>query len=70
MLRTLLVTGLLALAGLVLLKLVFGILGPLVSLLVWLLGFALRVLLVGVGVYLVLRLVSPATAQKLRDLFR
>ena len=70
MLRTLLVTGLLALAGLVLLKLVFGILGPLVSLLVWLLGFALRVLLVGVGVYLVLRLVSPATAQKLRDLLR
>ena len=45
MLRTLLLTGLLALAGLVVLKVVFGLLGPLVSALFWLVGMALRVLL-------------------------
>jgi hypothetical protein len=70
MLRTLLLTGLLALAGLVVLKVVFGLLGPLVSALFWLVGMALRVLLVGALAYLVLRVVSPATAQRLRDALR
>ena len=70
MLRTLLLTGLLALAGLVVLKVVFGLLGPLVSALFWLVGMALRVLLVGAVAYLVLRVVSPATAQRLRDALR
>lgn len=69
MLRTLMLTGLLALAGLVVLKVVFGLLGPLVSALFWLVGMALRVLLVGAVAYLVLRVVSPATAQRLRDAF-
>jgi len=70
MLRTLFLTGLLALAGLVALKLVFGILGPLVGLLFTLVGWALRLLLVGGIVYLVLRVVSPDTARSLRELFR
>ncbi len=70
MLRTLLLTGLLALAGLVVLKVVFGLLGPLVSALFWLVGMALRVLLVGAGAYLVLQVVSPATARRLRDVLR
>jgi len=70
MLRTLLLTGLLALAGLVVLKVVFGLLGPLVSALFWLVGMALRVLLVGALAYLVLRVVSPATADRLRDALR
>ena len=70
MLRTLLLTGLLALAGLVVLKVVFGLLGPLVSALFWLVGMALRVLLVGAVAYLVLRVVSPATARRLRDVLR
>lgn len=70
MLRTLFLTGLLALAGLVALKLVFGILGPLVGLLFTLVGWALRLLLVGGLVYLVLRVVSPDTARSLRALFR
>jgi hypothetical protein len=70
MLRTLLLTGLLALAGLVVLKVVFGLLGPLVSALFWLVGMALRVLLVGAVAYLVLRVVSPATARRLRDALR
>jgi hypothetical protein len=70
MLRTLLLTGLLALAGLVVLKVVFGLLGPLVSALFWLVGMALRVLLVGAVAYLVLRVVSPGTARRLRDALR
>jgi hypothetical protein len=45
MLRTLFTVGLVALAGLVALKLVFGLLGPLVALLFWLVGLALKVLL-------------------------
>ena len=49
---------------------VFGLLGPLVSALFWLVGMALRVLLVGALAYLVLRVVSPATAQRLRDALR
>lgn len=70
MLRTLFITGLLALAGLVALRLAFGLLGPVVSLLFWLLGFALRVFVVGAVVYLLLRVLSPATARRLRELFR
>ncbi|MBY0489875.1 MAG: hypothetical protein K2R93_08540 [Gemmatimonadaceae bacterium] len=70
MLRTLFTVGLIALAGLVALKLVFGLLGPLVSLLFWLLGAAIKVLLIGAVVYFVLRLVSPATAEKVEQLWK
>jgi hypothetical protein len=55
---------------LVVLKVVFGLLGPLVSALFWLVGMALRVLLVGAVAYLVLQVVSPATARRLRDALR
>lgn len=70
MLRTLFTVGLIALAGLVALKLVFGLLGPLVSLLFWLLGAAIKVLLIGAVVYFVLRVVSPATAEKVEQLWK
>jgi hypothetical protein len=70
MLRTLFAVGLIALAGLVALKLVFGLLGPLVSLLFWLLGAAIKVLLIGAVVYFVLRLVSPTTAEKVEQLWK
>lgn len=65
MLRTLFTVGIVALLGLVALKLVFGLLGPLVSLLFWLVGLAVRVLFVGAVVYFVIRLVSPATAERI-----
>ena len=45
MLRTLFTVGIVALLGLVALKLVFGLLGPLVALLFWLVGLAIKVLL-------------------------
>lgn len=70
MLRTLFTVGLIALAGLVALKLVFGLLGPLVSLLFWLLGAAIKVLLIGAVVYFVLRIVSPATAEKVEQIWK
>lgn len=70
MLRTLFTVGLVALLGLVALKLVFGLLGPLVSLLFWLVGLALRVLLLGAVVYFVVRLISPATAERIARALR
>lgn len=70
MLRTLFTVGLVALLGLVALKLVFGLLGPLVALLFWLVGLALKVLLLGAVVYVGLRIVSPATAARLERMIR
>lgn len=66
MLRTLFVVGALAMLGLVALKVVFGLMGPLVALLLWLLGLALKVALLGFVGYVVLRIASPATADRLK----
>jgi membrane protein implicated in regulation of membrane protease activity len=67
MLRTIFVVGAMALLGLVALKLVFGLMGPLVALLFWLAGLALKVAVLGFVGYVVIRLVSPSTAQRLKD---
>jgi hypothetical protein len=67
MLRTLFTVGLIALLGLVALKVVFGLLGPLVGLLLWLVGLALQVLVVGAVAYFVIRVVSPSTADRIAD---
>lgn len=66
MLRTLLIVGALAMLGLVALKLVFGLMGPLVALLFWLLGLAVKVAVLGFVGYVALRIVSPATADRLK----
>lgn len=66
MLRTILIIGVLTLLGIVALKLAFGILGALVLLLLWLLAFAVKAAVVGLIVYGIIRLVSPATAQRIR----
>lgn len=70
MLKNLLTIGLIALIGLFALKFVFGLLGPLVSLLLWLLGAAIKFALVGAVVYGVVRVVSPETAKRLTAGFR
>jgi hypothetical protein len=70
MLRTLFTVGAIAVLGLVALKLVFGLLGPLVGLLFWLLGAAIKVLLIGAVVYFGLRLVSPTTADRIERIFK
>lgn len=67
MLRTLFVVGALAMLGLVALKLVFGLMGPLVALLLWLLGLAIKVALLGFVGYVVLRIASPSTADRLKE---
>lgn len=67
MLRTIFTIGLFALLGLFALKLVFGIMGPLFMLFLWLLGMALRIAIVGAIIYLVIRLASPDTARRMRE---
>ncbi len=67
MLRTIFVVGAMALLGLVALKLVFGLMGPLVALLFWIAGLALKVAVLGFVGYVVIRLISPNTAQRLKD---
>lgn len=67
MLRTIFVVGAMALVGLVALKLVFGLMGPLVALLLWVAVLAFKVANLGLAGYVVLRLVSPSTAQRLKE---
>jgi hypothetical protein len=66
MLRTIFLIGISALLGLFALKLAFGILIGAFGLFGVLLIFALKIALIGGAVYLVIRVVSPATARKLR----
>jgi hypothetical protein len=67
MLRTIFTIGLFALLGLFALKLVFGIMGPLFALFLWLLVMAIKVAIVGALIYLVIRLASPDTARRMRE---
>ncbi|MBM3276136.1 MAG: hypothetical protein FJ202_01455 [Gemmatimonadetes bacterium] len=69
MLKTLFSVGLATMAGIVLLKLVFGLFGGFVMLLFWILGIALKILLVGAAIYFILRIISPDTARKMTDSF-
>ena len=69
MLRPIFIIGLFALAGLFLLKLFFGVFGGLLGLVLGLLGLALKIAIVGAIVYLVIRIVSPETARRLRERF-
>ena len=70
MLKKLLTIGFIALLGLVAVKVVFGLLGPLVGLLMWLLGVTLQLALAGGVVYVVIRIVSPETAKRITSGFR
>ena len=67
MLRTIFMIGLFALGGLFLFRLVFGVLFLSFGLLGWLLGFAIKALIIGAIIYLIVRLFSPDTARKWRD---
>ena len=69
MLRTVFTVGLMALAGLFLLKLAFGILPFVLGVFFAVAMMALKILLVGAVAYFVLRLVAPSTARRLRDRF-
>ena len=74
MFRTVFALGLCAILGVVAIKLVFGIAGGLLGaafgLFFWLVGLALRLVVVGAIVYFILLVVSPETARRLRQRFR
>jgi len=67
MIRTVFMIGLFALLGLFALKLAFGLFGFLFAFLLMLLWWAVRIAIVGALVYLVIRIVSPDTAHRLRS---
>ena len=70
MLRTIFGIGILALVGLFLLKVFFGLFGFLFAMLWVLLWWAIRIAIVGAIVYFVLRLFMPETARKIEEQFR
>jgi hypothetical protein len=67
MLRTIFMIGLFAVAGLFVLRLVFGLFGVLLGIFGGLLGLAIKVAVVGALVYLLIRIFSPETARRLRE---
>jgi hypothetical protein len=67
MLRTIFAIGLFAVLGLFALKIVFGVFGVLFGLLGGLLFFAVRIAIIGLIIYVIVRIFSPGTAKKLRD---
>jgi hypothetical protein len=69
MLRPIFIIGLFALLGLVLLKVFFGVFGPLIGLAFFVLGLAIKIAIFGAIIYLIIRIVSPETARRLRERF-
>jgi hypothetical protein len=67
MLRTIFSIGLFAILGLIALKFIFGILGFAVGLFMMLLVLAIKIALVLLVIYFIIRLVSPETARRLRE---
>jgi uncharacterized membrane protein len=67
MFRTVAVLAAVAVVGWITLKLVFGVAGGLIGLLISLAWLALKVMLVVGLIYWLLTVFSPETAQKLRD---
>ena len=67
MLRTVFMIGLFALLGLFALKVAFGLFGFLFAILLTLLVWGIKIAIVGLIIYFVIRIVSPDTASKLRS---
>ena len=67
MMRTIFMIGLFAIGGLFLLKLFFGVFGVFFGLLLGLLGLAIRIALVGLVIYVLIRIFSPDTARRMRE---
>ena len=67
MLRTIFTIGILALLGLFALNLIFGLFGFLFGLLIFLLVAAVKIAIVGLIIYFIVRLVSPDTARRMRE---
>ena len=67
MLRTVFMIGLFAVLGLLALRFVFGILPTVIGMFIGLALFALKIAAIGLLIYLVIRIVSPDTARRLRE---
>jgi hypothetical protein len=67
MLRAILMLGLLVVLGMFAAGLVFNVLGGLVGLVIWAAVLAVKLLVVGGILYLGVRVLSPGTAQRLKD---
>jgi hypothetical protein len=67
MLRTVFMIGLFAILGLFALNIAFGLFKVLFALLLVLLWWAVKIAIVGVLIYFVIRIVSPETASRLRS---
>ena len=67
MLRTIFSIGLFAVLGLIALKFIFGIFGVAIGLFMALFFIALKIALVLLVVYFIIRIVSPETARRLRE---
>ena len=67
MLRTVFLIGLFAILGLFALKFIFGIFGVLLGLFMVLIVMAVKIALIGGVIYIVIRLLSPDTARKMRE---
>jgi hypothetical protein len=66
MIRTILTIGIVAILGLFALRIAFGVLVVAFGIFGALLVLTLKIALIGGAVYLVIRVVSPETARKLR----
>ena len=64
MLRTIFAIGLFAVLGLFALRLVFGVFGVVFGLFAGLLFFAVKIAIIGLIIYVVIRIVSPGTAEE------
>ncbi len=69
MLRTIFTIGVIAIVGLFVLRLAFGILGGLFQILFWLIGISIPALVIGAVIYLLLKIFAPDTARDLRAKF-
>ena len=67
MLRTIFTIGLFALLGVFALNVLFGVMGFLFALLKVFLALAIKVAIVGLCIYLIIRVVSPDTARRMRE---
>jgi hypothetical protein len=67
MLRTVFAVGGMAILGIIALKLIFGVFGAFVAILLGLFFLALKIALFGWLIYLVIRVLSPDTARKIRE---
>lgn len=67
MLRTVFMIGLFAILGLFALNIAFGLFKVLFALLMVLLVWAVKIAIVGLLIYFVIRIVSPDTASRLRS---